>query len=61
MYTINLPPVQWVEVILHFAEVFQGAFELGKHVFDVFIQGKEVAYHFDIYLKGRELVEQLTF
>jgi hypothetical protein len=48
-YTINLPPVQWVEVILHFAEVFQGAFELGKRVFDVFIQGEEVAYHFDIF------------
>ncbi len=50
-YTIPLPPLQYV-VSLSFAEIFKGAFAEGSRIFDVFIQGEEVAHHFDIFQRA---------
>lgn len=53
LYTIELLPSTY-DVTLHFAEVFKGAFGIGKRVFQVYIQGELVLKDFDVYKEAGE-------
>ena len=49
--TYSIPVSNGVEydVYLHFAEIYKGAFDDGKRIFDVFVEGDLVADDLDIY------------